>query len=190
MVSGTYGIGPRSTWWALDSWAMRVHRGCRPIAKSKSKISGVLPSLCPFRVARTCWRIGSSSTQTALTCCWSRTSLREHRRKMTEAESANFLESKSSTSLAAIIPAVTHVDYSARIQTVHKETNPRYHDFIQRFKKRTGCPVMLIRVSMSGASPSWAHRRMHCAAFSVLNWTSLFAVMHSSGRIDRRPAKR
>lgn len=41
------------------------------------------------------------------------------------------------------IPAVTHVDYSARVQTVHAETNPRYHALISRFKARTGCPVLV-----------------------------------------------
>jgi len=41
------------------------------------------------------------------------------------------------------IPAVTHVDYSARVQTVHKETNPRYHALISAFKARTGCPVIV-----------------------------------------------
>jgi carbamoyltransferase len=41
------------------------------------------------------------------------------------------------------IPAVTHVDYSARIQTVHKETNPRYHALLTAFKDRTGCPVLV-----------------------------------------------
>ena len=41
------------------------------------------------------------------------------------------------------IPAVTHVDYSARVQTVHRETNPRYHALIARFKERTGCPVIV-----------------------------------------------
>jgi len=41
------------------------------------------------------------------------------------------------------IPAVTHVDYSARIQTVHKETNPKYYDLISEFKKNTGCPVLV-----------------------------------------------
>jgi carbamoyltransferase len=41
------------------------------------------------------------------------------------------------------IPAVTHVDYSARIQTVHAETNPRYHAVISRFKALTGCPVIV-----------------------------------------------
>jgi carbamoyltransferase len=41
------------------------------------------------------------------------------------------------------IPAVTHVDYSARIQTVHKDTNPRYHALISKFKEKTGCPIVV-----------------------------------------------
>jgi len=41
------------------------------------------------------------------------------------------------------IPAVTHVDYSARAQTVHKETNPKYYSLIARFKELTGCPVIV-----------------------------------------------
>ena len=41
------------------------------------------------------------------------------------------------------IPAVTHVDYSARIQTVHADTNPRYHALLEAFKARTGCPVLV-----------------------------------------------
>ena len=41
------------------------------------------------------------------------------------------------------IPAVTHVDYSARVQTVHRDTNPRFHALISRFKELTGCPVVV-----------------------------------------------
>jgi carbamoyltransferase len=41
------------------------------------------------------------------------------------------------------IPAITHVDYSARIQTVHKETNPKYHALITKFKEKTGCSVVV-----------------------------------------------
>ena len=41
------------------------------------------------------------------------------------------------------VPAITHVDYSARIQTVHEETNPRYYNLIKEFKKNTGCPVLV-----------------------------------------------
>jgi len=43
----------------------------------------------------------------------------------------------------SVIPAVTHVDYSARIQTVHASTNPRYHSLISRFKQLAGCPVLV-----------------------------------------------
>ena len=41
------------------------------------------------------------------------------------------------------IPAVTHVDYSARVQTVDRETNPRYHALLEAVKARTGCPVVV-----------------------------------------------
>ena len=41
------------------------------------------------------------------------------------------------------IPAITHVDYSARVQTVHKETNPRFHDVLKSFKDNTGCSVLV-----------------------------------------------
>ena len=41
------------------------------------------------------------------------------------------------------IPAVTHVDYSARIQTVHGNTNPLFHKLLSRFKALTGCPILV-----------------------------------------------
>ena len=41
------------------------------------------------------------------------------------------------------IPSVTHVDYSARVQTVHKETNPRYYDLISHFERRSGCAILV-----------------------------------------------
>ena len=42
-----------------------------------------------------------------------------------------------------MVPAITHVDYSARIQTVHNDTNPRYHTVISKFKEKTGCPLVV-----------------------------------------------
>lgn len=66
----------------------------------------------------------------------------EHRRAMTEAENALFGIDKLNVPRSTI-PAITHVDYSARIQTVHKETNPRYHALISAFKEKTGCPVVV-----------------------------------------------
>ena len=41
------------------------------------------------------------------------------------------------------VPAITHVDYSARIQTVNFESNPRYYSMIKAFHKRTGCPIVV-----------------------------------------------
>jgi carbamoyltransferase len=41
------------------------------------------------------------------------------------------------------IPAVTHVDYSARIQTIHKDTNPKFYDLIEHFEEKTGCPILI-----------------------------------------------
>ncbi|MDB2434669.1 carbamoyltransferase [Luminiphilus sp.] len=43
----------------------------------------------------------------------------------------------------SLVPAVTHVDYSARIQTVHHETNPKYYSLIAKFKEKTGCPIVV-----------------------------------------------
>jgi len=43
----------------------------------------------------------------------------------------------------SLVPAVTHVDWSARHQTVHRETNPRFHDLLERFYGKTGCPVVI-----------------------------------------------
>jgi carbamoyltransferase len=41
------------------------------------------------------------------------------------------------------LPAITHIDYSARIQTVHRETNPRYYKLIETFESKTGCSVLV-----------------------------------------------
>ena len=66
----------------------------------------------------------------------------EHRIAMTEEEQKLFGIEKLNVPRSSI-PAVTHVDYSARVQTVHKETNPRFYDLIAQFKGRTGCPVIV-----------------------------------------------
>ena len=66
----------------------------------------------------------------------------DRRRAMTETENALFGIDKLNVPRSDI-PAVTHVDYSARIQTVHKETNPAFHELLQAFKARTGCSVLV-----------------------------------------------
>ena len=68
--------------------------------------------------------------------------VQRRRRAMTPEENKLFGIDKLNVPRSEI-PAVTHVDYSARIQTVHQETNPRYHALISAFKAITGCPVIV-----------------------------------------------
>ena len=66
----------------------------------------------------------------------------DKRRHMTADEQALFGIDKLNVSRSEI-PAVTHVDYSARIQTVHGNTNPLFHKLLSRFKALTGCPILV-----------------------------------------------
>ena len=67
---------------------------------------------------------------------------KDRRRPMTPDEQALFGIDKLNV-VRSEIPAVTHVDYSARIQTVHANTNPLFHRLLTRFKEMTGCPVLV-----------------------------------------------
>ncbi len=62
--------------------------------------------------------------------------------KMTDEENEMFGIEKLNV-IRSSIPAVTHVDYSARIQTVNKKTNKIYYDLISKFKEMTGCPLLV-----------------------------------------------
>jgi carbamoyltransferase len=66
----------------------------------------------------------------------------EHMLPMTPEQEALFGIDKLNV-VRSTIPAVTHIDYSARVQTVHRETNPVYHELISRFHRLTGCPVVI-----------------------------------------------
>ena len=68
--------------------------------------------------------------------------VKARRRQMNDHEKALFGIDKLNVARSEI-PAVTHVDYAARIQTVHEPTNPRYHALLTAFKERTGCPVLI-----------------------------------------------
>ena len=68
--------------------------------------------------------------------------VQHHRREETEAERALWGIEKLNT-VRSDIPAVTHVDYSARIQTVRRETNPLYWEIIEAFRRLTNCPVLV-----------------------------------------------
>jgi carbamoyltransferase len=68
--------------------------------------------------------------------------VKRRRREMTAEQQALFGIEKLNVPRSDI-PAVTHVDYSARVQTVHQDTNPRFHALLSAFKARTGCPVLV-----------------------------------------------
>jgi len=69
--------------------------------------------------------------------------VREDRRYAVSDEDKKLFGIDRLNGIRSEIPAVTHVDMSARIQTVHKETNPRYHALLSAFKARTRCPVLV-----------------------------------------------
>ena len=66
----------------------------------------------------------------------------QHRIPMTDQQRRLFGIAKLNVRRSSV-PAITHVDYSARIQTVHRETNPRFHALISAFEARTGCPILI-----------------------------------------------
>jgi carbamoyltransferase len=67
--------------------------------------------------------------------------VREHRRSRTAPATSDWLERVNQ--VRSDVPAVTHVDYSARIQTVSRSSNPKFHALIEGVKKRTGVPIVI-----------------------------------------------
>jgi carbamoyltransferase len=68
--------------------------------------------------------------------------LNKRRRLMTKREKELFGKEKLNV-VRSQVPAITHIDYSARVQTVHRETNPRYYALIKSFYELTGCPIIV-----------------------------------------------
>jgi carbamoyltransferase len=96
----------------------------------------------------------------------------DRRREMTEEEKALFGIDKLNV-VRSQIPAVTHVDYSARVQTVHADTNPRFHALLRRFRDITGCPVLVntsfnVRGEPIACTPEDAFRCFMGTALDVL----------------------
>ena len=67
---------------------------------------------------------------------------KEKQRKMTT-EETNLWGIEQLNVIRSEVPAITHIDYSARLQTVNKLDNPRYHALINKFYEKTGCPVIV-----------------------------------------------
>ena len=108
----------------------------------------------------------------------------EKRRRMTPDEQALFGIDKLNVSRSEI-PAVTHVDYSARIQTVHADTNPLFHQLLTRFKALTGCPILVNTTSTSAANRSYARRKTPFAA----SWATNSTCSWSATAYCRKPSR-
>ena len=115
----------------------------------------------------------------------------EHRREMSEEEQALFGIDKLNVPRSSI-PAITHVDYSARVQTVHEETNPKYYALIKDFKEKTGCPILVntsfnVRGEPIVCTPEDAFRCFMGTGIEVLVVRKLFfGKRRARPRIGRR----
>ncbi len=69
--------------------------------------------------------------------------VKEDKRLPITKEEDKFLGFEKLNVARSVVPAITHIDYSARIQTVHADINPRYHAVIAKFKEKTGCPIVV-----------------------------------------------
>jgi carbamoyltransferase len=116
---------------------------------------------------------------------------RQHRREMSADEQTLFGIDKLNIPRSSI-PAVTHVDYSARIQTVHRETHPRYHALLSAFKARTGCPVIVntsfnVRGEPIVCTPEEAFRCFMGTELDVLAAGNSFLIKSEQDPGLRRP---
>ena len=88
------------------------------------------------------------------------------------------------------IPAITHVDYSARIQTVHPDTNPRYHALLSRFEALTGCPVLVntsfnVRGEPIVCTPADAYRCFMRTEMDVLAVGNFLMLKERQPKLDK-----
>ena len=90
-------------------------------------------------------------------------------RVMTAEEEALFGIDKLNVPRSSV-PAITHVDYSARIQTVHEDTNPRYHAVISKFKKKTGCALVVNTSFNVRGEPIICTLLTHLSVLWILEW--------------------
>ena len=88
------------------------------------------------------------------------------------------------------LPAITHVDYSARIQTVHPDTNPRYHALLSRFEALTGCPVLVntsfnVRGEPIVCTPADAYRCFMRTEMDVLAVGNFLMLKERQPKLDK-----
>ena len=107
--------------------------------------------------------------------------------QMSEAEQRLFGIEKLNVPRSSI-PAVTHVDYSARLQTVHRDTNPRFHELLTRFEARTGYPVLVntsfnVRGEPIVCTPEDAYR---CFMRTEMDWLVVENYLIEKARQPKR----
>jgi carbamoyltransferase len=88
------------------------------------------------------------------------------------------------------LPAITHVDYSARVQTVHEDTNPRYYGLLRRFEALTGCPVLVntsfnVRGEPIVCTPSDAYRCFMRTEMDVLVVGNFLMLKERQPKLER-----
>jgi len=92
--------------------------------------------------------------------------------------------------LRSKLPAITHVDYSARVQTVSAATNPRYHNLIKAFQRRTGCPTVVntsfnVRGEPIVCTPQDAYRCFMRTEMDVLVLENQLLLKHEQPKEER-----
>ena len=134
--------------WGPRALGNRVHPGGPPAPgdaeapQPEDQVPGRLPALCAVGPARGNAPTTSTWTGPPPTCCWwPRSKKRGATPCPPDYENLDLFDRLYH--LRSDVPAITHVDYSARIQTVHKETNERYWRLIQAFKELTGCGLIV-----------------------------------------------
>ena len=110
-------------------------------------------------------------------------------KEMTEKQKKLFGIQKLNISRSTL-PAITHVDYSARVQTVSKKTNPRYYNLISAFKKRTGCPTIVntsfnVRGEPIVCSPQDAYRCFMRTEMDILVLENQILLKSEQPKIER-----
>ena len=106
---------------------------------------------------------------------------------MTEDEKALFGIDQLNVS-RSLVPAITHVDYSARIQTVHEDTNSIYYELISKFHKMTGCPLVVntsfnVRGEPIVCSPTDAFKCFMGTELDVLSIGNYFLIKEEQNKL-------
>lgn len=117
--------------------------------------------------------------------------VKKERRKSVGAQQASLFGIDQLKVSRSDLPAITHVDYTARVQTVHEATNPRYHRLLEAFENRTGCPVLVntsfnVRGEPIVCTPEDAYRCFMRTEMDALVIENFMLLKHRQPR-DRIP---